>query len=54
MYCARCDRPLYEGDEYYEVNDAIFCEDCIYECHRTAERNRDGTAVISYGEKWEE
>ena len=57
MYCEGCDKPIYQDDVYYEVNDIILCEDCIYDCMRHADRDadyhNDGQPVISYGDKWE-
>ena len=26
--CCKCDEPLYYDDEYYELDDEIFCEYC--------------------------
>jgi hypothetical protein len=31
-HCAKCGRPLYEGDVIYKVIGEIFCENC---CERT-------------------
>ena len=55
-YCEKCDTAIYADDTYYEVNDVILCENCVYECRRTADRepSYNGKPAISYGEKWEE
>lgn len=30
MYkCCSCSYMIHEGEDYYEINEAIFCEDCI-------------------------
>lgn len=55
MYCESCDCPIYPDDNYYEINDVILCEDCVYECRRTADRGyTSGKPAISYGDNWEE
>lgn len=36
-YCG-CGRPIYAGDTYYEICDTIYCEDCVSDCRRTAEK----------------
>lgn len=36
--CSICGAEIYEGDDYYEVNDEAFCEDCMVDTFRkTAE-----------------
>jgi hypothetical protein len=30
-YCFNCDRPLYEGEEYYTDDHCLCCEDCYTE-----------------------
>lgn len=39
MYeCCVCGSEIYEGDEYYEINGDIYCEECIEsEFKKTAE-----------------
>jgi len=29
--CSKCEEELYEGDDYYELDDEILCEDCAEE-----------------------
>ena len=33
-YCDECGHPIYEGDEYYQVGDCKYCDDCV--CFRVA------------------
>lgn len=59
FYCNKCDEPIYADEVYYEVCGEIFCEDCVYEGKRVAQRddyycNNSGAPVISYGDKWED
>jgi hypothetical protein len=35
--CAWCKEPIYEGDEYYDINGDTICTECIDECKKTAE-----------------
>lgn len=28
--CCKCKEPLYLDDEYYELDEEIYCEDCAY------------------------
>lgn len=37
-YCG-CGRPIYAGDDFYEILDVIYCEECVSDCRRTADRN---------------
>lgn len=34
--CAWCDGEIYEGDDYYDIEDTIGCEDCVKGFMRTA------------------
>lgn len=37
MYtCAWCGAEIYEENDYYEIEDTIFCEDCVTGFKRTA------------------
>lgn len=36
-YCHKCDEPIYEGGEdYYEIEDSVYCEGCVMDARRTA------------------
>lgn len=35
--CEECGEKIYDGDEYYEIGDFIFCEACVRGGYRTAE-----------------
>ena len=35
--CHNCGTKIYDGDDYYNINDEYWCEDCIEERHKTAE-----------------
>ena len=36
-HCDLCDEPIYDGDEYYELDDHKYCEACVQGGYRTAE-----------------
>lgn len=36
-HCEACHEPIYEGDEYYEIDDHNYCEACVRGGYRTAE-----------------
>ena len=36
-YCESCGEPIYDGDEYYDIDDHKFCEACVRGGYRTAE-----------------
>ena len=27
--CDQCDAPIYEGDLYYEIDNEVYCEECV-------------------------
>ena len=29
LRCDQCDKPIYEGDLYYYIDEEYFCEDCV-------------------------
>ena len=35
--CANCGDEIHEGDEVYNINDELWCENCVRDCHCTAE-----------------
>ena len=35
-YCDWCDRPIYEGEDCYDIGGINVCEDCINNCRKTA------------------
>jgi hypothetical protein len=35
--CEECGAEIYDGDEYYEIGDHVFCEACVKGGYRTAE-----------------
>ena len=35
--CSGCCKPIYEGDEYYDILGEQFCEDCIADAKKEAE-----------------
>lgn len=35
-FCEWCDRPILEGEDYYEMDGTKVCEDCISDCKKTA------------------
>ena len=36
-HCEICDEPIYDGDEYYKINEHNYCEACVLNSYRTAE-----------------
>lgn len=34
--CVACGAEINEGDDYYDINDELWCEDCIFEARKTA------------------
>jgi predicted RNA-binding Zn-ribbon protein involved in translation (DUF1610 family) len=39
--CALCGEDIYEGETCYELGLDFYCENCIEDCKRTAERVMD-------------
>ena len=37
--CCECGIKIYEGDDYYDIDGTILCEDCTAGYKRTAERS---------------
>ena len=35
-YCDECGEAIYEGEDYYEIEGGIYCEDCVYKMKKTA------------------
>lgn len=35
--CEACGMPIYDGDEYYDIDDHKYCEACVRGGYRTAE-----------------
>lgn len=35
--CSWCNEPIYEGDIYYDINDNVWCEECIIDARKEAE-----------------
>lgn len=35
--CDQCGDPIYEGDDFYELNDEKWCEECVRDSRKTAE-----------------
>ncbi|MBR5144693.1 MAG: hypothetical protein IKW53_06550 [Clostridia bacterium] len=35
--CDGCGADILDGDEYYDIDGECYCENCIYECRKTAE-----------------
>ena len=35
--CSMCEKPIYDGDDYYEIDDYNYCESCVRDCWKTAE-----------------
>lgn len=35
--CRECGEPIYDGDEYYEIDGRNYCEACVLNGYRTAE-----------------
>ena len=40
--CIYCAKPIREGDEFYDVDGDPWCEDCMTDCHKTAEVDDEG------------
>ena len=40
-HCEICDEPIYEGDEYYHIDEKNYCEACVRGSYRTAEVDYD-------------
>ena len=34
LHCVMCGESLYNGDEYFLINDEPFCEDCMEDCFK--------------------
>lgn len=37
-YCIKCRDSIHEGDRYYDIDGSAWCDYCIGEARRTAER----------------
>ena len=35
--CDSCSSEIYSGEDYYNLDGSIYCEDCIFEARREAE-----------------
>lgn len=35
--CVKCQEKIFDGDDYWDMDDGIWCEDCIDEHHKIAE-----------------
>ena len=35
--CSCCGESIYEGDTYYDINDDVWCEECILDARKEAE-----------------
>ena len=35
--CQCCGKDIYVGEEYYDIDGTIMCEDCVDDCIKTAE-----------------
>lgn len=35
--CEICNKPILEGDEYYEIGELNYCEDCVLNGYKVAE-----------------
>lgn len=35
--CSCCGEPIYGGDEYYDINGDVWCEECILDARKEAE-----------------
>ena len=35
--CSVCGRDIFAGDDYYDINDTIWCEHCIEDARKIAE-----------------
>jgi len=35
--CWKCGEEIYEGDTIYEINEEIWCENCVDDCRSEAE-----------------
>ena len=36
-YCSLCREPIYDGEDYYCIDDNAFCEECVSDSRREAE-----------------
>lgn len=36
--CIQCGEDIREGDYYYDIDGEAWCEDCVKDCRREAER----------------
>lgn len=36
IYCDECGEPIYEGEDYYEIREVVYCERCIEDMRVTA------------------
>lgn len=46
--CEKCGEPIYEGDEYVEIDDSVFCTDCAESTY--ADEDEENTPCESCGE----
>lgn len=35
--CVNCKEKIFDGDDYYDIDGDIWCEECIDDCRKTAE-----------------
>ena len=40
-HCHECGEEIYDGDEYFEIDEHCYCEACVYKGYRTAEVEYD-------------
>ena len=36
LICDECGEPIYDGDRYYKIGEAAYCEDCVERGYRRA------------------
>lgn len=37
--CEGCGQPIYVGEDYYDINGEPYCEDCVHDMRKVAERD---------------
>ena len=35
--CEICGEPIYDGDDYYDIDNEYWCEECVHNARHTAE-----------------
>ena len=42
LECSECEEGIFEGEDYYQIGDECYCEECIAKFKKVAERTDEG------------